>query len=567
MVTCDGSSVWLPKTPKAAIMYYRDLHSADVSSDVLFEAKRLACRNDLFYLMVYLLNRRDILHPWLFERCREVQAAPDGYIDLWAREHRKSTLITFGKTIQDILNDPEITVGLFSHTRPIAKSFLGQIKREFETNQPLKELFPDVLYEEPAKQAQTWSLDGGLVVKRQGNPKETTLSASGLVDGQPTGMHFKLRVYDDVVTRESVTTREQIDKTTEAWELSDNLGMEGGAVRMIGTRYHLADTYSTVISRKAAITRIHPATANGRMDGRPVLFTPEEWERRKRTQSRSMIAAQLLQNPLADEDAIFNILWLKSYEVRPRTMNVFIMCDPSKGRSARSDNTAIAVIGVSGTGGRYLLDGYCHRMTLSQRWVALRELHKLWSAMPGVQHIEVGYERYGQQSDDEYFKERMEHEDYYFDLIELNWTFEGTRGEQGKRTRVERMEPDFRNGRFYLPLAVWHNSQPCTWYVDANPESKSFQTVQYKEVQGFTRAQKTALEGGSPELIAKAIKRYDEERKAYDLSERLINEYLTFPFGEHDDLMDACSRIYDLEPRAPVFINQSMTEPPLYYDS
>lgn len=175
-------------------------------------------RNDLFFLLVYVLGRRDADNDWVFERCREVEQSPNGHLDLWARGHYKSTIITFALTIQDILRDPEITVGIFSHTRPIAKAFLRQIKREFETNTELQRLFSDILYERPATESPKWSEDEGIVVKRKGNPKESTVEAWGLVDGQPTSKHYRLRVYDDVVTRESVTTPEMMAKTTEAFQ-------------------------------------------------------------------------------------------------------------------------------------------------------------------------------------------------------------------------------------------------------------------------------------------------------------------------------------------------------------
>src|SRR5579872_4199992 len=110
----------LPDTRLGALQFYKqlELDAKAQSADAWREAERWLGRNDLFYLLVRLLRRPDINKDWLFERCREVGREPNGYLDLWAREHGKSSLITFGLTIQDIIKDPEVTIGIFSHTRP-----------------------------------------------------------------------------------------------------------------------------------------------------------------------------------------------------------------------------------------------------------------------------------------------------------------------------------------------------------------------------------------------------------------------------------------------------------------
>lgn len=497
-------------------------------------------RNDRFFLLTVLLHRPDAFHPWIYARCREVEANPDGFLDLWAREHFKSTVITFSGTIQEIINDPEITVGIFSFNKPVARKFLRQIKYEFEANELLKSTYPDVLYADPKKESPRWSEDSGLVVKRRANPKESTIEASGLVDGQPTGAHYKLRVYDDVVTIDSVSSPEMVKKTTEAWSLSDNLGArtdDGTPARAwhIGTRYSFGDSYNAMMEMGAVIPRIYPATDDGTVNGKPVFLPPEIWADKKKKQTSSVLAAQMLQNPAAGSNAIFKKEWLRFQDIRPATLNIYILCDPASSRKKRSDRTAIPVIGVDSAGNRWLVDGYHHKMSLSERWKAIRGLRKVWMNMPGVQMVKVGYERYGSTSDLEYFDEQMLRDKDSFEITELAWPREGP---GSKIDRVQRMEPYFRAGQFILPAVV-------------------------KEE---TKAQARVRVEGQPFRVYSPVSRRDEEGRIYSLNNNLLEEYLVFPFGVHDDLIDAISRIEDIEAIPPVIVDERSLEPETFID-
>lgn len=496
------------------------------------EGARALALADRYYLLIKVLGRGDAWHPWIYDRCREVESHPDGYLDIWGREHYKSTIITYAGAIQEILRNPEVTIGLFSHTKPIAKAFMSQIKRELESNETLRNLFPDVLWDNPQRDSPSWSLDGGLIVKRKTNPKEATIEAHGLVDGQPTSRHFGLLIYDDVVTRESVNTAEQISKTTESWELSDNLGSSGGRKWHVGTRYSYADTYADIIKRGAAILRHRPATDTGDISGTPVLFSQAEWERKVRDQGEATIACQMLGNPLAGHQRMFDQADLQVYEIRPETLMVYIMVDPARSIKKDSANTAMAVVGVDYAGNKYLLDGFDHKMDLQERWHRMRDLYRKWRSATGVQGCVVGYERFGAIADLDYFKERQKIENVRFEINELEWPREGP---GSKVDRVQRLGPDFRSHRFYLPYPT--------------------------DSDRLTKAQSRMSSEGYGYRVAQPIRRKDENDSIYDLSERLRMQVHYFPFGSLKDLVDAVSRIYDLDPRGPVMIDTDSLEP------
>lgn len=494
---------------------------------------RALCLVDRFYLLVRVCQRHDMLHPWIYARCREVEKEPDGHIDLWAREHYKSTLITFGGVIQEILRDPEITVGIFSHVNTIASDFLRQIKVELETNKVLKAAFPDILYTDPAKQALRWSVDGGITVKRRGNPKEATVEASGLVDGQPTSKHYRLRVYDDVVTDKSVGTPDQVEKTTAAYSLSQSLGTEGGREWMIGTRYSFADTYDWILKRGALIPRVYTLTADGLRDGEPVLFSREEWDKRKTKLTENDIACQYFQNPLSGQQRMFDIADLMVYEVRPAVLAVYILVDPARSKKKESDNTAMLAVGLDYAANKFLLDGFAHKMDLRERWENLARLYVRWKQMPGVQIVRVGYESFGAQADLDYFKEQMKlPRQPRFEIQELAWPRDG---EGSKVDRVQRLTPDLHKHKLFLPYST--------------------------DPSNLTANQRRMMDEGYDYRVAQPIRRKDENGQAYDLSEKLRMEIHYFPFGGKKDCVDGLSRIYDMEPKGPSYNEPRYAEP------
>lgn len=460
-------------------------------------ATRKLIRNDLYYLLRYVMGRKDVEHPWLLDRIRDVQQNPDGYLDLWARGHYKSTTITFAKTVQDILashgEDPlphwngiEPTFGIFSHTRPIAKAFLRQIKVELELNETLKSLFPDVLYAKPDAQSPRWSEDNGLVVKRKSNPKEATIEAWGLVDGQPTSKHFNVLIYDDVVTRESVSNPDMIHKTTDAWELSLNLGDRNPRKRIIGTRYSFADTYKAIMDKGEITQRIHPATDDGTLLGNSVFLTKAELDKKIREMGPYNASAQLLLNPTHDSKQSFKREWLRYYDQMDnwRQMNRALICDPANEKKRTSDYTAMAVVAKGPDNNYYVLDLLRDRLNLQERAHAYIHMHRRWKPQKS------GYEKYGKDADISYIKEVQQRENYRFDIEELG-------GQLSKVDRINRLIPPTSEHRLYLPVS---------------------------------------------------LHRTNYEGKTQDLVSILIEEEITpWPVPVHDDILDCISRIFDIE--------------------
>lgn len=402
---------------------------------------RSLCRNDRFFLLVFGMGRKDAAHPWVYDRCREVEKEPEGYLDLWSRGHYKSTIISLAGAVQEILKNPEITIGIFSNVLALSKKIVRQIQRALEAER-LYRLFPDILHERPPMRG--WSAQDGLIVKRKGNPKEPTVQAAGIVDGQPIGAHYDLRIYDDIVTPESVSTPEQIQKTTAAWELSLALSAKDGRAWYAGTRYHPDDTYGGLIDQKKLKPRIRICYDEA---GQPVLMGENELKKLRVDMGERTFACQMLQNPIGLGMRTFRDEWIHTLEKMPDagTLNRYILIDSANAKRKTSDYTVMTVVGLGRDQNYYILDAIRDRLNLAERTRTLFDLVERWTPK------NVFWEQEGLASDVEHIIGEQQQFGWHFSITPIKQTV-------AKADRIGWLIPLFEAGRIWFPNRIMRQS-------------------------------------------------------------------------------------------------------------
>jgi hypothetical protein len=417
---------------------------------------RKFCLEDLYFLCVYVLGWEHMRTDWDFARCWEVYWEPDEHLDLWAREHRKTSIITTGKTIQEILEDPELTFGFFAFNTTIAEDMLFAIMQELESNEKLKALFPDVLWADPKKEAPSWSKQKGILVKRKSNRRERTIEAWGLVDSQPTGKHYDRLIFDDLVTDKNVTTPEQVQKVIRGWELSQNLGVtpiegvtKGGVRRYIGTRYSHDDPYSEIIRRNVVTLREYAGEykdKDGNWMGIGPLWGRDVIGMKRTTMGPRTYACQILQRPEEASHGVFERSFVRPWSAENyRNMNLYLFADPAGERKKGSDRTAIMIIGLGADRNYYWVTGVRRQMGYAERKALIFKWNQDYPIL--INFIEV----HGKDTEIVGMREEMQRLNFHFDIEKLS-------DPTPKKDRISDWISLCKEGRFFFPNHIGHRS-------------------------------------------------------------------------------------------------------------
>lgn len=216
----------------------------------------------------------------------------------------------------------------------------------------------------------------------------------------------------------------------------------------------------------------------------PTRLGENEVNRLKAELGAYTFAGQYQQTPSPSGGGVFKREWLQYYDnLNLTALNKYIFVDPANAKKKTSDYTAVIIAGIGEDKNIYIIDMIRDRLDVKGREDLLFDLHKRYNPQ------QVIYEAYGMQCDSSWIKYAMEKRNYRFALTEVG-------GKLDKVSRISRLDALFARGQIWLPRTLYKTNY---------------------------------------------------ENKLINLTEAFIQEeYLPFPVGLHDDMLDAMARMLDI---------------------
>lgn len=386
----SGSPEWSKLRQRALT----DLHF--FASVVLGYANRFPLEAETHLLPLKFVERRTGI--------RELDEAPMQLI-LWPRETGKSTLATRAHAIQLACGNPNIAILIANEKQETAADFLSEIKQQFEANDLLRALFPEVIPEDFNKT--TWSATRA-TLRRTQHRAECTFETIG-VGGTVTGKHYDGIICDDLISQEAAENARAgswlIMERVARWVTRLRPLLSSGYepfpwVRFIGTRWHHDDVYDSIREtfghgEEATRFSIRARLPNGKTVSREVervgdlaCMTIAAIENgaavfpkihnldklaKMRMENPEDYAALMMNDPSGEEVRTFRDEWLRYWQMVDRDMAMYdddvgkkryvtfanlhkvMLIDPAFTAGPDSARSALVVIGTDMEGKRHLV--------------------------------------------------------------------------------------------------------------------------------------------------------------------------------------------------------------------
>jgi predicted phage terminase large subunit-like protein len=417
---------------------------------------------------------------------------------LMPRGSFKTTVVTIGFTLQQMLRDPNMRILVDSEVFDKSRAFISEMKGHLETNKTYREIFyyKYGCYPDDKKNSEKWTDSELNIAARNQSRKEPNISAAG-IGTTKVGMHYDMIICDDLHSEKNVTTKEAINQVIEHYKGLLSLLEPNGIMIVIGTRWDYNDVYQYIIDHE--IKRFSVYARQAILPGGQLLFperlTREFLENQKISQGSYFFSCQYQNLPIDDDTAVFKYSDMKRVDkdfIDGRPINWFLTVDPAISQDKYADYTAMVVAGYDNERNIYVKDIMRARMTPSEivdNIFYLYEVHK--PAAIGVEN--VAFQKTLQYA----LHDKMKERGWWLPVREIK------RGSSSKEDRIKRLQPFYEYGHIY-------HLKNC-----ANIDDLEYELVHFPKGQtdDMIDALSDIVEIGYPPSGRKAERSEDDTRK------------------------------------------------------
>jgi len=278
---------------------------------------------------------------------------------LMPRYSFKSTICTIGKSIKDLVNDPNKRILIYSDASAKANGFLSSIKSHIDGSVS-GSLFNSAFQWTPTDPKAKWN-ESQIVIRARNSAYPEPSVDTGGIETSKVGMHYDTIIFDDIVSDKNITTKEQMDKVAECYKRALSLLKPGGEVLIVGTRWHFGDLYGRIIAENKTTKVFSIIIVDGEDDPKygeycfkDIGLSKEFLDSQKRNQGSYTYSCLYRNSPVDADTAVFKTKDFAFYgAVKKEDLYITATVDPAgKGE----DFTAITVVGTDHKMDMYILE-------------------------------------------------------------------------------------------------------------------------------------------------------------------------------------------------------------------
>ena len=338
------------------------------------------------------------------------------------RGHLKSSVVTIGYSIQSILQNMDIRILIANAVWDNARKFMWKMQEYLKDKSLLPLMYGNF-------ESKRWNQDEFVVSFRRAAQAEATISTTGVEKAQAS-QHYDKIILDDLVVRENIGSRDQMDKVITFYKDTLDLHDKGTETIIIGTRWTLGDLYQHLIENESRSINGHwftsieersqwrdfawrpmkaeekPKNALAGFDvylrqaienGRPLFpqkfcigpdpeGKKEDLLELKANKGSFHFSAQQMNDPVDEESIEFKRKFYQEVERFPSKGVDMMFIDPAFTLKQSNDFTGIVVTRFSEDNIVYVMEAVALKREPTQ---LVQEIFKLWERYPNIIRTKV----------------------------------------------------------------------------------------------------------------------------------------------------------------------------------